>query len=75
MFKNCTIKTKGDLIDVFGTLQNALTVGNKYRLEPLTMRQLSYQLKRKKLNEEWQTFWSNVAYYEQHQSSLFGGDK
>ena len=75
MFENCTIKSKGDLIDAFTTLSNALVVGNKYRNKPLTMRQLSYQLKRKKLSEEWQTFWSNVAFYEQHQDHLFGGDK
>jgi len=75
MFENCAIQTKGDLIDVFKTLKNTLATGNKYRNEPLTMRQLSYQLKDNKLSEEWQTFWSNVAYYEQHQQNLFGGDK
>lgn len=75
MFENCTIKTKGDIKERFGSFSNALIIGNKYRNEPLTMRQLSYQLKRKKLSEEWQTFWSNVAYYEQHQSSLFSGEK
>ena len=72
MFENCTIKSKGDLIDAFATLSNALVIGNKYRNEPLTMRQLSYQLKRKKLSEEWQAFWSNVAFYDQRQQNPFG---
>ncbi len=75
MFKNCTIKTKHDLIDRFGSLSHALNVGNKYRSEPLTKRQLNYQTRKKTLSEEWQTFWSNVAYYEQHQINLFGGEK
>ncbi len=72
MFERCTIKSKGDLINTFTTLSNALVVGNKYRNEPLTMRQLSYQLKRKKLSEEWQAFWSNVAFYEQNQENAVG---
>jgi hypothetical protein len=72
MFTNCTIKTKQDLKDRFGSFANALSVGNKYRDEPLTMRQLGYQLKNKKLTAEWQAFWSNVAFYEQRQGSLFG---
>jgi len=72
MFTNCTIKTKQDLKDRFGSFANALAVGNKYRTEPITMRQLSYQIKNKVITEEWQAFWSNVAFYEQRQQNLFG---
>ena len=75
MFENSTIKTKGDFIDNFGSLPKAVNIANKYRIEPLTLRQVIYQLKNGALSEEWQSFWSNVAYYEQHQKSLFGGEK
>ena len=72
MFENSTVKTKGDFIDNFGSLPRALNIGNKYRTEPLTLRQVIYQLKNGVLSEEWQAFWSNVAFYEQRQQNLFG---
>lgn len=67
---NCTITTKAGIKERFGTYRNAANVANKYLAENHKIPEWRVSYGNDELSPEAALFWSQVAFYEQHQVDL-----